>query len=486
MGCCSYPPPPPILDMGPPRRPKPRPLARGLGIVLTVLLLTLVLTGTVQVQAQTSTPAKPSLAVIGRSTEVVLYWSDLDDDSITGWQYQYGVGNGPDTPEPYGPWTDIPIPSGMNAADLYTYTVPLTGSSLWYFQVRAVNSNGNGTASDGRGTTLFSKLTTLTVSPGTVTEGDSGFTNVTLTVTLSEAAPSGGVTFDVGIVSGISSVTARSPAAPCDTLTSRPNDDICLPPDGNLVEDDEDNIFFAAGTTKKTATYRIVGDTQDENHEVAYFRLNTNSEFAPSIARLVIRDNDGATDTPVPPTATHTHTHTPVPPTATHTHTHTPVPPTATHTHTHTPVPPTATHTHTHTPVPPTATHTHTHTPVPPTATHTHTHTPVPPTATPIPPTATHTGTLAPTATPVPPTATHTHTNTPAPGDTSVPPTATHTHTNTPAPGDDTSVPPTATRTPGSSRTRLTYLRSDARYTPEFALTTTTPVVQCPAPRRTP
>ncbi len=445
-----------------------------MGIVLTVLLLTLAFTGTVQedLQAQSSTPAKPLLVAIGRSTEVVLYWADLDDDSITGWQYQYGISSLFEPPSSYGNWTDIPIPSGTDAADLYTYTVTSLTTTQWlHFKIRAVNSNGNGTASDANTARLYSKITTLTMTPDTVTEGDSGFTDVTLTLTLSEAAPSGGVSFEIALTSGISTATARTPVvAPCNALTSRPNDDICRPPG-----DDED-IFVAEGTMTKTATYRIVGDTRDENHEVVYLHA-TAPNFSFGIARLVIMDDDGATDTPVPPTATHTHTNTPapsdtpVPPTATHTHTNTPapsdtpVPPTATHTHTNTPapsdtpVPPTATHTHTNTPapsdtpVPPTATHTHTNTPapsdtpVPPTATHTHTNTPAP-SDTPVPPTATHThtNTPAPSDTPVPPTATHTHTNTPAPSDTPVPPTATHTHTNTPAPSD-TPVPPTATHT---------------------------------------
>ena len=199
---------------------------------------------------------------------------------------------------------------------------------------------------------------------------------------------------------------------------------------------------------------------------------------------------------PVPP-STATPTNTPIPPTATHTPTdtptNTPIPPTATDTPTstptNTPIPPTATHTPTdtptNTPVPPTntPTDTPTNTAVPPTntPTDTPTNTSVPPTNTPtdtptntvVPSTNTATATQTPTNTPVPPTSTPTDTPTntavpltATPTDTPVPPTATPTDTpvpptvtptDTPSPPTatptDTPVPPTATSTASATPT---------------------------------
>ncbi len=381
------------------------------------------------------TPDKPTGIDVGSGSGwAVVYWQDPNDPSITKWQYRRNISG--------GGWTNWRDVASSNAR---TYQYVQTGLSNGFpiaFQVRAVNGNGAGPASDTKSVTPRADTVKLATTSTSITEGDSGLKSVSITVTLSKAATGDGVSVSI---ENMETSTAQWKTS-CNGRSTLV--DAC----------GAANVVVESGQTTATYTLSIVGDTRDEDDETVYLRANA-SGWAQGTRRLVITDDDGdtATDTPVPPTATHTHTHTPVPPTATS------VPPTATHTHTHTPVPPTAT------PVPATATHTHTHTPVPATDT------PVPPTATPVP--ATATGTLTPSATPLPATATHTPTHTP------VPATATHTPTGT---RSSVAIPlfqPTHTPTAVPTRIRLYERRSNDGYTP---VPTTTPLVQCPAPRRMP
>jgi regulation of enolase protein 1 (concanavalin A-like superfamily) len=96
-------------------------------------------------------------------------------------------------------------------------------------------------------------------------------------------------------------------------------------------------------------------DGGDRDTKMAWWSTTDNTWQYPSLFGTGVL-NQALIPTPMPPTATPTHTWTPVPPTATPTFTPTPVPPTATPTFTPTPVPPTATPTRTNTPVPPTPT----------------------------------------------------------------------------------------------------------------------------------
>ncbi len=381
------------------------------------------------------TPDKPTGIDVGAGSGwAVVYWQDPNDPSITKWQYRRSISGGT-----WSDWRDV---GDADASKNRYVQTGLSNGFLISFQVRAVNANGAGPASEAKSITPRADRVTLATTSTSITEGDSGLKSVSITVTLSKAATGDGVSVSI---ENMETSTAQWKTS-CNGRSTLV--DAC----------GAANVVVESGQTTATYTLSIVGDTRDEDDETVYLRANA-SGWAQGTRRLVITDDDGdtATDTPVPPTATHTHTHTPVPPTATS------VPPTATHTHTHTPVPPTAT------PVPATATHTHTHTPVPATDT------PVPPTATPVP--ATATGTLTPSATPLPATATHTPTHTP------VPATATHTPTGT---RSSVAIPlfqPTATTTAVPTRIRLYERRSNDGYTP---VPTTTPLVQCPAPRRMP
>ncbi len=399
------------------------------------------------------TPDKPTGIDVGAGSGwAVVYWQDPNDPSITKWQYRRSISGGT-----WSDWRDV---GDADASKNRYVQTGLSNGFLISFQVRAVNANGAGPASEAKSITPRADRVTLATTSTSITEGDSGLKSVSITVTLSKAATGDGVSVSI---ENMETSTAQWKTS-CNGRSTLV--DACGPA----------NVVVESGQTAATYTLSIVGDTRDEDDETVYLRANA-SGWAQGTIRLVITDDDGdtATDTPVPPTATHTHTHTPVPPTAT------PVPPTATHTHTHTPVPPTAT------PVPATATHTHTHTPVPAT------HTPVPPTATPVPATATHTHTHTPvpaTDTPVPPTATPvpaTATGTLTPSATPLPATATHTPTHTPT-GTRSSVAiplfqPTNTTTAVPTRIRLYERRSQDGYTP---VPTTTPVIQCPAPRHWP
>ncbi len=277
------------------------------------------------------------------------------------------------------------------------------------FQVRAVNANGAGPASSIKSVTPRADTVTLATTSTSITEGDSGLKSVAITVTLSEPAPQDGDGVSVSI-ENMETSTAQWKTS-CNGRSTLV--DACGPA----------NVIIPAGSVSATYTLSIAGDTRDEDDETVYLRANA-SGWAQGTIRLVIADNDGATDTPAPATATHTHTHTPVPATDT---------------------------------------------PVPPTAT------PVPPTATPVP--ATATGTRTPSATPLPATATHTPTHTP------VPATATHTPTGT---RSSVAIPlfqSTATPTAVPTRIRLYRRRSNDD---DHPVPTHTPVVRCPAPRRAP
>ncbi len=370
-------PPPPFFKLRHTRR----------GFIVLLLLLFATFPGQ-GVQAQVIVPSKPSMDLSSSSGQVTIHWRyPSNPPNVTKWQYRYKAGGGS-----YGAWTDVP----NSYAYTYSHTVTgLTNGTNYTFRLRAVNSNTPGPASVERSINVYSKHVTLSAASTRIAEGDSGTTEVPITVMLSAAAPTGGL--EVGI-DWMANSTARW-IAPCNSGRRNNLHDICGP---------DTAVTVPAGQTSVTYTVSIIGDTRNEDDDTAYLRARPPTGWARGAIRLVIADNESgtatatparsditltpATNTPcpgisiggvcIPPTAPATDT--PVPPTAT------PVPATATNTHTNTPVPATDTPVPaTDTPVPATDTPVPaTDTPVPATATHTHTHTPVPATDTPVPATA--------------------------------------------------------------------------------------------------
>ena len=90
---------------------------------------------------------------------VDLKWHNLSNPTITGWEYQYK------TTGAYGSWTDVP----NSTATTTSYTVTgLTNNTSHTFRIRAVNSAGDGAASDEKSATpvpVPSAPTGLSASP---------------------------------------------------------------------------------------------------------------------------------------------------------------------------------------------------------------------------------------------------------------------------------------------------------------------------------
>ncbi len=91
----------------------------------------------------TDPPAKPTgLTATAGNAQVMLSWTDPNDDSISKWQVRYTTRISGWTGSS---WGDIP----GSDADTTSYTVTgLTNDSPYRFQVRAVNSGGNGASSN--------------------------------------------------------------------------------------------------------------------------------------------------------------------------------------------------------------------------------------------------------------------------------------------------------------------------------------------------
>ena len=143
-------------------------------------------------------PAKPTgLSATGGNAQVTLNWSDPEDESITGYELLQRKGS-----DPWGEW------SAIDDSDDETVSHTVTGldnDSQYSFQIRAVNSNGDGTQSDVKEATPTAPATpgvTITPTSLTVEEGSSGEYTVVL-----DKAPSASVTVTVAGTSGEVTVT---------------------------------------------------------------------------------------------------------------------------------------------------------------------------------------------------------------------------------------------------------------------------------------
>ena len=90
-------------------------------------------------------PLQPSgFRVLGGNAEVTLSWNDPSDATITRYQLRRKVGTS-FSPSDDSLWADI----ANSGASTTTHTVSgLTNGTTWAFQVRAVNANGAGPASE--------------------------------------------------------------------------------------------------------------------------------------------------------------------------------------------------------------------------------------------------------------------------------------------------------------------------------------------------
>lgn len=118
----------------------------------------------------------------------------------------------------------------------------------------------------------------ISVSDATVTEGNGGTVQTTLTVTLSRTSTS-----YVSVDFATADNTATFSGADYHSQSGR--------------------LVFAPGETTKTITLTVVGDTVDENNETFFLNLSapTNATIADAQSVITIIDDDSGTTPPPPP-----------------------------------------------------------------------------------------------------------------------------------------------------------------------------------------
>ena len=174
---------------------------------------------------------------------------------------------------------------------VYHVVENLTNDTLYCFRVRAVNPAGNGAAATSEfiATARADSITTLTSDQpnNRVTEGDTGKKDVVITLTLSEAAPSGGHLFSLSYLSGTATDNQVLTAAGC-TTPNPANADVCFPQRANFSD-----ITIPQGQTTATWTLGILGDTTDEDDETVVIKAEA-SAFGQGYAviPITIVDND--------------------------------------------------------------------------------------------------------------------------------------------------------------------------------------------------
>ncbi len=159
-----------------------------------------------------------------------------------------------------------------------TFDVSVTGDTLDEADETIVVTLSNATnatiaTTTGTGTITDNDATpTLSIDSPSVTEGDSGSTNLRFTVTLSAA-------------SGRQVTVAYADAG---TGTARSGTDYTAVTGGTLT--------FAAGTTSQTFDVSVTGDTADESNETVVVTLSspTNATIATATGTGTITDDDGA------------------------------------------------------------------------------------------------------------------------------------------------------------------------------------------------
>ena len=207
--------------------------------------------------------------------EVTLSWDDPENASITGYEYQRKTSGNWGTS-----WTRI---TGSSASTTSHTVGSLTNGTAYTFRLRAVNAAGNGAVSLERTVAPTDKTITLSAAPASITEGNAGRKDVVVTATLSEAAPSGGVSITV-TSDPDSRGTAQGATSSCAPSLNPADADWCAVA-GFLT--------IAEGSQTGTKTYRILGDTRDESDETIKLVGYANGWVSGRVT-ITITDDDGA------------------------------------------------------------------------------------------------------------------------------------------------------------------------------------------------
>ncbi len=161
----------------------------------------------------------------------------------------------------------------------------------------------DGTASKGTTSTTFTvveapstKTLALSATSTRITEGDSGHTDVTVTITLGEPAPED---FTALISAAGDPGTATEPTK---------SQDACEPPLQPADTDwcfllDSAAVAIAEGETEETVKIRILGDTRDESNETIILHVSSEEPgwTRDATLTLTIVDDDGVTSPAAPP-----------------------------------------------------------------------------------------------------------------------------------------------------------------------------------------
>ena len=282
-------------------------------LTLTPLVAVVVVVGTLLVPqpAQAQTPTT-TLTTIAGNGKVTLSWTaenvgatysgppPCTNYAWSKWQYKQKTGSGT-----FGSPIDISTTRSTRSHEV----TGLMNGTVYEFIVQARYDCTTADTfilvglSDATTATPTTKIITLSTASTTITEGDSN-KDVSITVTLSEAAPEG------GMIVYLEPGDAGTVVVP-DDLTCTNNlpagTDVCFV-DANA------EVAFAEGDTQKTATIRILGDTTDERDETLMILgsagagdgSSTLDEWSVQPLTITITDDDGAIVAPVLTGATST------------------------------------------------------------------------------------------------------------------------------------------------------------------------------------
>ena len=236
-------------------------------------------------RAQTSTV---TLTATAGNAQVTLNWTPNPVPTVNptlSWAYRLKAGSGN-----YGEWQDI---SGGTAARTHTVT-GLTNGTVYTFQVGkkdilpppgVPNPLYGSPTSNEVTATPTTKTITLSSTSTSIPEGGSGTTyDVTITVTLGEAAPA---SFTVTVTSDTPLGTAKGSnkgSNPCTPPLNPADTDWCWATTGF--------VSIAEGETTGTKTLRVLGDTRDEPNETIRL-LAHNFGWTSGRLTLTIVDDDG-------------------------------------------------------------------------------------------------------------------------------------------------------------------------------------------------
>ena len=241
-------------------------------------------------------PAPTGLAARAGYEQVVLSWNDPRDATITGYELLYAKTGVRDSTS----WSPI----ANSDATTITHTVTgLDNDSEYSFQLRAKNSNGDGTATAWVTATPYNpktitlEVTAIDSSPSTSTsipEGNTGFTDVTVTIRLGEDPPD-----DVLITlasdpdkQGTSTGSTKA-AGQCNQPLDPVDTDWCFPVDGAT-------FTIPEGVTQAERRVQILGDTRDEQNETINL-VGSGSGWVSGKLTITITDDDDD-DRPAAPT----------------------------------------------------------------------------------------------------------------------------------------------------------------------------------------